>query len=159
MFQYSILCFNDRSRCGLSLLTTHAVNPGCRGSGSQPYPTLNRHNFSLLVSQQPLLSYASSSFKKWKTDHQQNDLDLCRFCADAQWEKIGHPDPEGQQIKPLPPAAHRGLVRPPAATEAISVFAFLCDQHAYTATELCILSSTSSFYSCSHPAVNLETNI
>ena len=91
----------------MSLLMIHVVNPGFRGGSSQPYPVLNGSDFPYLVSQQPLSSYTSLRFFfKKKADHQQNNLDLCSFCSDAQWEKIGPPDPEGQWMKPLPSTAH-----------------------------------------------------
>lgn len=65
-FQYSILNLSDADYCKLSLLVMHIVKPGFRGSSSHAYLILNGIYFSYLVSQQPLLSYASLRLKKKK---------------------------------------------------------------------------------------------
>lgn len=109
----------------------HVVNPRFRASNSHLYLILNGSYFSYLISQQPLSSFSSLRLKKKKkkADHWQDNLDPRRSGADAQWEKIGHPDLEGRLIK----TAYSGLVLKPDTTEAISL---LCDQHADTSTEL-----------------------
>ena len=148
----------------------HMVNPGFRGGSSQPYSVLNGNDFPYLVSQQPLSNYASLRCffvfcfflkKKKKADHQQNNLDPCSFCSDAQWEKIGPPIQRGggwslclPQLRPKPLYSSLTQQKP-----FHSLRFFVTSRPIHSLGSVDRLASTRSFYSCSHPVVNLETDI